>query len=170
MPTDEGGITCKGGECAVGIFPLGGFFNNPLGEGKRAPPPPQNFLSGVASRPKSVFLATFQISKWVFLKISGESASLRTSAPGPESRLPPPARPAPRPIQASTDKGCPREAPKEGVAALARGASRDRGQRVFYSVDSSILVVRLPPGLPVKTFRFALLPLPPSQSQARKPE
>ena len=30
MQTDEGDITCQGGECAVGIFPLGGFFNSPL--------------------------------------------------------------------------------------------------------------------------------------------
>ena len=30
MQTDEGGITCQGGECAAGIFPLGGFFNSPL--------------------------------------------------------------------------------------------------------------------------------------------
>ena len=30
MQTDEGGITRQGGECAAGIFPLRGFFNNPL--------------------------------------------------------------------------------------------------------------------------------------------
>ena len=29
MQTDEGGITRQGGECAAGIFPLGGFFNSP---------------------------------------------------------------------------------------------------------------------------------------------
>ena len=29
MPTDEGGITRRDGECAAGIFPLRGFFNNP---------------------------------------------------------------------------------------------------------------------------------------------
>ena len=29
MQTDEGGITRQGGECAAGIFPLRGFFNNP---------------------------------------------------------------------------------------------------------------------------------------------
>ena len=29
MPTDEGGITRQGGECAAGIFPLKGFFNSP---------------------------------------------------------------------------------------------------------------------------------------------
>ena len=30
MQTDEGGITCQGGEYAAGISPLRGFFNNPL--------------------------------------------------------------------------------------------------------------------------------------------
>ena len=29
LPTDEGGITCQGGEYAAGIFPLRGFLNNP---------------------------------------------------------------------------------------------------------------------------------------------
>ena len=30
LQTNEGGIMCQGGECAAGIFPLRGFFNNPL--------------------------------------------------------------------------------------------------------------------------------------------
>ena len=29
LQTNEGGIMCQGGECAAGIFPLRGFFNNP---------------------------------------------------------------------------------------------------------------------------------------------
>ena len=54
MQTDEGGITCQDGEYAAGIFPLRGFFNNPL---------EQERLASEARKPASFLVLDVQAQR-----------------------------------------------------------------------------------------------------------